>query len=227
MTAQMMQPQAATTNFIYGKNIWEEGKNGIILIDSNTMDLSSTPCVHQLPANLRNQALALIGSSESLHVERIVGEDGKVTMDRSVYDAVKNQGDLTIERRLHGYGDPQLMGTIRQLPGVDNTFVMGTSFHNNDQGVWSPTSLAVALREYCMYACMIGIQHLPIYMSMVGLQYTGALKWDVNKLQSPDNKRVGNGFPSYYPPAHDVDVRKIAQVVRDVLPAGGHVQVVV
>lgn len=232
MTAAMTYARPATTGFTYGKNIWDEGKEGIILIDSNTMDLGRTPAIQQLPANLLNQVLTMIGTTETLHVERIVGEDGKVTMDRGVYDAVKNQGDLGIERKLFGRGSPELMGSIRPLPGFNNAFVMGTSYHANQRGVWSPTSFAMALREYCMYACMVGIQHLPIYMSMVGMQYTkpavgDTVKWDIEKLQSPSNVQPGDLLPTYYPQDHVVDVRKIIQVVQDILPVGGHVQVVV
>lgn len=250
MPAVMSRLQPATTGFTYGQNIWDLGKNGVILIDSNTMNLMNTPCVHQLAVSSRNSVLvnASMVDVPVMLVERVKDQSGKVTMDSSVYDAVKNQGELLIEHQLYGFGDPDLLGKIKPLPGYNNVYVMYTSYHTNPAGEWSPTALEGALREYCMFAHMAGIQNLSIYMSMVGMQYNRGIqcipdpagkmvnvpydKWDISKLQTPEAGLPAPGAmdgvnPDILTYPHYQDTQKISKIVASVLPLGGHIQVVV
>lgn len=249
MNTTMMQPRPATTGFTYGQNIWDVGAQGIILIDSNTMDLGRTPCMRQMQPQQMNDVLMRITNTPTMQVERVTDDGGKVTMNRMDYDAVKNQGDLVIERKMFGYGHPGLLGKIKPLPGFDRVFVMYTSYHNGRHNTWSPNALESALKEYCMLAHLLGVQHLPVYMSMVGLQHDREMKyvpdlglckpvkcdlpkWDIGQLQSPaagmPSPGMRDGINSdILTLPHITDVGKISSIVANVLPLGDHIQVVV
>lgn len=230
----------AQTVFLHGQDIWSYEANGVLLIDSNTMDLSTTPCVQDLPVERRQIMCQEAVTTPIIQVERKRGPDGKVISHSQPYQSLLEQGELALERIQYGVGNSALLGKIKPLPGVSNGFILYTSYHTGKKGVWSPESFAKALTEYCMIASLTKTSHLPIYMSMIGLQYdttrvaipcdsvstkvTDVRKWDIPTLRVAVPEPGGYPTPEYW---YNETCRCIHDVVSKVMPANTQVTVIV
>lgn len=152
----------AIVELVTGTNVFEfaANKQAVVLLDSNTVSITSTPAFHQFKPEIQQALLTAEQTSPILDLSRPLLPNGKV-------DTESNNMILTaLSEKTEAY-DSKKLGHLREIPGG---FLIHAVYHANNGADFGYPWFETSLRSYCEMAYLTGAKARPVAINLPGLQ---------------------------------------------------------